>query len=604
MAKVSTRRFLHAFRVVFMAAALASGLYSVVFRQPLVHTFLVNSVCASLVVVLYKLVLRTEFPRSASAARELVDGVLNVNNLLVFAGFFVSSEIYFRLALVPNMAAYYTQKVQSQSVPAGIPKSLALHRNNLWYVVNEEYYYLSTFITVFTAFYALVFVFNKKYVLDIQDAENGMRPLNRLVRRLPRVQKQAFLTLVGIAVYPIIYFSVVRPLFLTPLKLYGIVELTGFKFRFLFKPFSVMPLLVDFAFGYECFMAYLTLGPVYRGQPMTSTVSDPNGCLLTGLNAKYKSLAGMLAWSELGVIADEFPDRRKSVFKDVDQDRVAWTSINASFKALIQDQTAGLKPANKPKPQETRKPNKPQNPHNSNDLHNPHNTNDAHKHAERKPVPSEQLLLSRDILNPQKEQDSVAVHAEKASLYKPVSFIEKKLYTFARQLEADSDKKVEFAQKFVKKHAKTVYNYLRNAYIAFFQSPLGVPFIITFDRDLYAHLKHLRTTRYALHAMTSLISHSIAEDEFGYVQESVGEVLDEINTLTTALKLRLNNPHDHVPAVYKPVKESGGRRHSVGQDEAHELLNNLDLAFNEIAAVFRPYFGSMKVPEKVLKRAG
>ncbi|KAL4740319.1 nucleoporin protein Ndc1-Nup [Aspergillus similis] len=108
------------------------------------------------------------------------------------------------------------------------------------------------------------------------------------------------------------------------------------------------------------FSIFLSQEPLKRGRPLTSEAKDPNGSLLNGLKAKKETVRAFAFW-ELCFISQQFPDRRKAIFNDIDREGgSAWTQILQSATEVIQgistrinEQKSG--PArSKPSPAETK----------------------------------------------------------------------------------------------------------------------------------------------------------------------------------------------------------------------------------------------------------
>ncbi|KAL4937538.1 hypothetical protein BDV06DRAFT_226845 [Aspergillus oleicola] len=83
------------------------------------------------------------------------------------------------------------------------------------------------------------------------------------------------------------------------------------------------------------FSIFLSQEPLKRGQPLTAEAKDPNGSLLNGLKAKKETVRAYAFW-ELCFISQQFPDRRKAIFSDIDRDGgSAWTQILQSATEVI-----------------------------------------------------------------------------------------------------------------------------------------------------------------------------------------------------------------------------------------------------------------------------
>ncbi|KAJ9354270.1 hypothetical protein DTO027B9_4896 [Paecilomyces variotii] len=83
------------------------------------------------------------------------------------------------------------------------------------------------------------------------------------------------------------------------------------------------------------FTAFIAQGPMKRGQTLTAEVKDPNGSLLNGLKAK-KEVVKTFAFWELCLISQQYPERRKAIFSDIDREGGAtWTQVLNASTALI-----------------------------------------------------------------------------------------------------------------------------------------------------------------------------------------------------------------------------------------------------------------------------
>ncbi|PGH16464.1 hypothetical protein AJ79_01795 [Helicocarpus griseus UAMH5409] len=83
------------------------------------------------------------------------------------------------------------------------------------------------------------------------------------------------------------------------------------------------------------FSTFLGQAPLKKGQPLTNETKDPNGSLINGLKAK-KDVVQTFAFWELSLIGQQFPERRKLIFADIDRDGgAAWSQIlNASMNVI------------------------------------------------------------------------------------------------------------------------------------------------------------------------------------------------------------------------------------------------------------------------------
>ncbi|KAL2809972.1 nucleoporin protein Ndc1-Nup [Aspergillus granulosus] len=108
------------------------------------------------------------------------------------------------------------------------------------------------------------------------------------------------------------------------------------------------------------FSIFLSKEPLKRGQPLTAEAKDPNGSLLNGLKAKRETVRAFAFW-ELVYISQQFPDRRKAIFNDIEREGgSAWTQILEASTEVIKGISARIDDTKTstsvPKPSTTEKP--------------------------------------------------------------------------------------------------------------------------------------------------------------------------------------------------------------------------------------------------------
>lgn len=83
------------------------------------------------------------------------------------------------------------------------------------------------------------------------------------------------------------------------------------------------------------FSAFLGQEPLKQKQPLTHGAKDANGSLINGLKATKELVKTYALW-ELSLIGQQFPDRRKEIFNDIDREGgPAWSQIlNASSDVI------------------------------------------------------------------------------------------------------------------------------------------------------------------------------------------------------------------------------------------------------------------------------
>lgn len=87
------------------------------------------------------------------------------------------------------------------------------------------------------------------------------------------------------------------------------------------------------------FDAYVAQEPLKRGQPLTQESNDPNGSLINGLKSR-KQVVKTFAFWELVKISKQYPERRVTIFKDIDRPGgPAWSQISTECLKIIQEIT-------------------------------------------------------------------------------------------------------------------------------------------------------------------------------------------------------------------------------------------------------------------------
>ncbi|KAI2722448.1 hypothetical protein CBS147332_3377 [Penicillium roqueforti] len=100
--------------------------------------------------------------------------------------------------------------------------------------------------------------------------------------------------------------------------------------------------------------------PLKRGQPLTTEAKDPNGSLLSGLQAKKEVVKTFALW-ELSLISQRVPDRRKAIFNEIDREGGStWSQVLACTTNVIKaintriEESKNPAPVTKPLPQAER----------------------------------------------------------------------------------------------------------------------------------------------------------------------------------------------------------------------------------------------------------
>lgn len=95
----------------------------------------------------------------------------------------------------------------------------------------------------------------------------------------------------------------------------GLAPFPDFLFRLITEIFL---LIVLWEITNTAYSAYISQEPLKKGRPLTDDSKDPNGSLINGLKAN-KQFARASAFWELSMITSRFPDRRQTIFEEIDR---------------------------------------------------------------------------------------------------------------------------------------------------------------------------------------------------------------------------------------------------------------------------------------------
>lgn len=554
--------------------------------------------CYGIVLLMYKLVLRSQPLLCSSVFTEVCAKLLSPLSYVTLLLHLLSGCFYFRGPLVPKMELYVTKVAEPSKLPEGIPASLALHKTDKWLVINEKFTYMLTFIALLAIYNSVIFVARNQNVLQLDPRENGQPLIQRLRNRLRSGYMQALLSwALCFFVCPLIYFTLGRSVSLTAAhrllfdrSAQSVIELSGFNPSSLLFPVCAIPLSLFWYFSYQTFMTYSALGPLHRGKTVSSFVTaDKNGTLVDGLARNPGRLSGLTAWYELLVIAEHDADRRKSIYSDVDGERVIWEQIHQNFQALIEGHIDKLVPKNAKKCKT----------HNSADHKASQNTASMTVTAF---LQSQTGTSSADILIPNttesKDKNTNDASGVNSSIFKQSSALSRKLSGISKKLEFTSTSRAERARGLLLKFAHRLKKSGNSLIAKLLATKSGMVFRRTVKRSLDMKICHSQTTTFALHAIARMITRSLHEDELGYVQSTIAPTLASLDALATLLETLCRNP----PVDWTDVLVKAG---SVKPDSSPASLLAAEVidSFAEIFEVFEPYMDNLQITDSVRSRA-
>lgn len=554
------------------------------FKSTLITLVLVSTTAS----FLYKTLVRPEKSAYVSAASEIRHKATSLRFLASVLTLGIPASIYFSKLVAPSSSIeqYTIKHFERFDDMEGIPDDWSLHTSFDMLSVNDSFLYgmgLSWGLALAFAIYIIAY---EPTVLRARNSTKG---------HVISLLKEAVINTAGhvgtiwgtvVTVWPIVHLQVVRkhyllfsPYLLGKAAQYEMKSLDGFELvKDLFViPALFLPIVIVWSVSLEVFRLLVTPTPVTKGELLSNVSEAKNDSLLTGLAASPSSTTALMAWGELLIIAEHDEKRRKLIYEDIEGDSGAWPKIVTLALTVLRDHIEAL-----------RKP---------------------HKEAEKeKPKAEEESALKQifkkyasaknthESVNVQKENAGLFHHSE--PLLNPNSALEKKFSKFAHSLESSSTTRAEKARVSLHHIYEAGVKHLRAAEDILLSHYPGILFRKSTERILETQLRHKQTTAFTAHAVARLMTHSIAEDENGYVQDTIAPFLAAVNELSEELENVIKRP----PIDRTDVKARTG---AVEPDVAvaEEVLSHLNLAFTEVSQVFKPYFTNLNVDNKVIKRS-
>lgn len=537
---------------------------------------------------LYKSLARPEKSAYVSAASEIRHKATSLRFLASALTLGIPASIYFSRFVAPSASIeqYSIKHFERFEDMEGIPEDWSLHTSFDMLSVNDSFLYgmgLSWGLALAFAIYIIAY---EPTVLRARNSAKG---------HILSLLKEALISSAGhvvsiwgavVTLWPVVHFQMVRkhyllfsPYLLGKVAQYEMKSLDGFEpLKSLFViPALFLPIVIVWSVSLEIFRVLVTPNPVTKGELLSSISEAKNDSLLTGLSANPNSTTALVAWSELLIIAEHDEKRRRLIFDDIEGDSGAWPKIVSSALTVLKDHLEAL-----------RKPYK--------------------KAEEEKPKASEESALKqifKKYTTPAKTHPSVNVKEQNSGIFhhsepilNPNSALEKKFSKFAHSLESTSTTRAERARVTLHHIYQTSAKHLQAIQDILLSHYPGIWFRKSTERILETQLRHKQTTAFMVHAVARLMTHSIAEDENGYVQDTIAPFLSSVEELSEELENVIKNP----PIDHTDVKARIG---SVKPDVAvaDEILSHLNLAFTEVSQVFKPYFANLNVGSKVEKRS-
>jgi nucleoporin NDC1 len=374
----------------------------------------------------------------------------------------------------------------------------------------------------------------------------AMKPRQILLKKLPSIfATSLFITCVSLVLGGLVYFMGPRHLVW---EYYYSFHRTFISLSKTSKPTGVAPflplvwgfvgegtmLVALWHFVNKAFDLYIAQDPLKNDNPITSDSKDPNGTLLNGLKSKkdavkvciflrtlltIANLFQAIAFWELALITDAFPERRKTLFAELERKKApTFKQVTdlclAEIKFLIERLSIGLDPAYTPPP--TTGPKQPTPP------------------VQLVPQISKPLQGDKQVTAAPLRPSTRWEHAETAmaNIAKSNSAPGNAQRAYSREAINKGMQKAQEGKQQAESLVKVYYNKLAASYI-------GWPFRRSFERDanlvvLGTPYSRISLICNAITALTNLATFSLKEDALGRFHEAVPQI---IRSFTTAIKM-------------------------------------------------------------------
>ncbi|KAI1905800.1 hypothetical protein LOZ52_002628 [Ophidiomyces ophidiicola] len=372
------------------------------------------------------------------------------------------------------------------------------------------------------------------------------------------------------------------------------------------------------------FSVLLGQAPLKKGMPLTNEAKDPNGSLINGLKAKNGPVVAFSLW-ELCLISQQFPDRRKGIFSDIDREGgPAWSQVLDTSASVIKGMTTRISQFEAP-------PAPPAAPAPESKDPAPATTTTEGQLYPTLPrltaAPKEDNIFLPPVRGNSKPEQFEAAFGSMAKSYGQSEDWTPNARAKARQmfdrasaviLSPEQKRRLTASAQDLKLLASpqaeagssrlTVHPLLQKA----LRSPLGILFRRPYARRLRevvlgSPYEQLVPIVDAVEVLTRLLVASLAEDQFGKVQNDVPAVIRLFTESILALEgfvsekgLKVHWTDVDFPADSAPEAQ---RRDARRVDEVEIVLGALKTGLKELLGAFRLYLKEVGVVGKDLRMA-
>ncbi|CRG85427.1 hypothetical protein PISL3812_02490 [Talaromyces islandicus] len=371
------------------------------------------------------------------------------------------------------------------------------------------------------------------------------------------------------------------------------------------------------------FTVFITQEPLKRGQPLTTDAKDPIGSLINGLKAKKEFVKSYAFW-ELCFISQQFSDRRKAIFGDIDREGgSAWKQVLEACIEHISSVTGRINSYKNPPPSAAAAaPSKDATVSYPQLQTLPHLTEPPKQENIFAPSPKangfgDSLGARAKSYGQSPDWTPTATAKAREALDQASNMIltpeRKRLF-----LGGSSEQPKLLPAPPATSSSQSSFNFSSIPFVSqFLRSPVGKPFRQTYAQRLcsivfgtpYGQLSSIVD---AIESIAQLLISSLTEDSFGQVQSDVPRVIALFtNTITTLESFvggdSVNGGLDihwsdvTFPPASQPEAQAKARRQDIGDVDI--VLSTLKFSLADLLAAFEKYQREVGLQTKDIRLA-
>ncbi|KAL4873171.1 hypothetical protein BDV12DRAFT_160513 [Aspergillus spectabilis] len=358
------------------------------------------------------------------------------------------------------------------------------------------------------------------------------------------------------------------------------------------------------------FSIFLSKEPLKRGQPLTAEAKDPNGSLLNGLKAKKETVRAFAFW-ELSFISQQFPDRRKAIFNDIDREGgSSWAQILLSATEIIKGISSRVDEAkkgpqgSKPSPAETKsEPVLQTLPRLTDPLKEENILADSPKPTSTRGKLGEGFNNTLKSLGNSPDWTPKARARARDAFDRASSVV---LSPERKQRLLTSSEDLKMITGASSGRPQNLHPYL----VQFLRSPIGRCVRQPYARRLSGIVfgtptANLSSIIYAIESLTRLLIASLEEDPYGKVQADVPSIVRLFTETTTILEDYAHNGLDihWTDVTFPPIGDFAAQTAARRVPDVELVIDSLKSSLAKLLAAFNPYLKDVGLVGKDLRLA-